>query len=332
MEKISKKTLVLLSSVAFLLFSCAPVVEILNFDVKAPAVYPVNFDDKSVSVFVSVFPDDSLDQAGTDYRESMGIMFLNDTSHMLNLALGIASTIEDKLYLDQEGVYIFKHFPQKETEYDLSYIFTLSLNSNSDIIIVVDTVEIGNVDILRDIARSYQGSYATSYIFAPFRSVVKVFDAITGQNLARINQTDTIYWEVLTRNDLRPEALRSRAEQSLGDVSAAIGKEVISLLFPRWVPQERSLYYYPTHGWTMALDNAIEFRWKEAMDFWMVQTEKKDAVKAAAAAYNLAVACELTDRLELAIQWVDISLRKYALPGVKEYKNSLTGKLEKVDR
>ncbi|HCT93793.1 MAG: hypothetical protein A2X19_05655 [Bacteroidetes bacterium GWE2_39_28] len=322
MKRASIKFILLIGTLSIILSACGPVTEIINVEARIPAEIPIDFSGKAVAVFTSV--------RNSEPNDSM--FFYNDSTLMLHMATGIASAIEKNLAIDEGGVYVFKHFPDDSTEYDMPYIHSLSFSSNSDIIIIVDSVQVGNVGIINGVTYNSAGEFKTSYIYAPYQSIIKAYDAISTDRLAYINQRDTVFWEIISRNDLRPEAMAIRARQSMPSVSQSIGAEVVKALFPAWQEQKRTLYYFPFRPWVNAIDNAREFRWREAMEFWLKQTKDKDPVKAAAAAYNVAIACELTDRHELALQWAEFSLKVFKLPGVSEYKQLLTDKLEKSTR
>lgn len=322
MRRALVKIFILIPLVAYILSSCGPVTEIINVEARVPAAYPVDFNEKSIAVFLSV----------RDDMPGESLLYKNDSTLMIRLASGIAQATEKSLFLDEGGVYVFKHFPDDSTVYDMPYIHHLSFSSNSDIVILVDSLEVGNIGIVNNPAGNISGEYVARYIYAPFRSVIKVFDGVTAETLANINQRDTVFWEIVSRNDLRPEVMTIRARQSMPDVAQSIGEEVVKALFPAWQEQRRALYIYPVQAWVRALENAREFKWKEAMDFWLKETKGSDPVKSAAAAYNIAIACELTDRHELALEWAEFSLKRYKLPGVNEYKQLLISKLEKSTR
>ncbi len=322
MKSLLWKFLILIPVLALLTVSCGPATEIIDVEARIPAEYSVDFNEKSVAVFFSV--------RETEADESL--LYNNDTVLLQNLSTGIATSIEENLYLDKGGVYVFKHYPDDSTKYDTPYIHDLSFNSNSDIIVIVDSVKVGHIGIVDATKYDLTTSYRSNYIYAPYHSVIKIYDAITAEQIVNIQQKDTIYWEILSRNDLRPEVMAIRARQSMPDVSKSIGAEVVKSLFPSWQEQRRSLYVYPAGTWMRAAENAKNFRWREAMDFWIRESKSEDPVKSAAASYNIAIACELTDRHQLALEWTEFSLKRYKLPGVSEYKQLLIDKLEKAAR
>ncbi len=304
--------------------SCGPLLETLVVESRVDPLYPVNFDNKSISVFVSVT--DSINGNDTIY------LFKNDTSHMVRMAEGVATAIERNLAMDAGAIYVFKHYPDIDQEIDMGYIQNLSFISNSDIVVILDTMYVTYPDIFQNVGPSSGALYGSSFIFTSVRSVLNVYDGLTAQKLAEINKVDTVYWEVLSRRDLDYSSVLNRVRQSLPEVTAAIASEVVSTMFPAWEEQQRYLYVYETRTWERAYNHAFNFRWTEAMDIWMSETRNSDPQRVAAAAFNLAVACELTDRLDLAMEWIDLSLKSYNLKGALSYKQFLSEKLEKRER
>jgi len=310
---------IVISLLISVLTSCGPTVKFFNIDEKVPAQYPVKFDNKSISVFIS------LSQRELSPKQ----MFLNDSIQMLKLGTAIASSLEKQLYLDEGGIYVFNHFPEPDFKYDSGYIMSLANKSNSDIIITIDSLEVEKTTILNNATADNASKYRASYLLAPIRTVVNVFDGITTERLQRIDIRDTVYWEVLSRNDVRDAAVRYKAAKSMKNVSATLGEDIAAKMFPEWVTIQRSLFTLPGPGWSKAYKLASEFKWTEAMDIWLEEIKVKDPIVSSVAAYNIAVACELTDRTELAIKWVDVSMKYYKLPGIHSYKLKLLVKLEK---
>ncbi len=312
------KGLLFLILIAFMT-SCGPVVTFFNIEERTPARYNIDFNDKTISVFVSVYED----------LPDEPFIFRNDSSHMSNMASSIAAVIEKNLAIDQGAVYVFNHFPSGDANYEMEYIQNLASSSNSDIVIIVDTLHVTKPRVLNDGDRAVYNNYRSNYLYAPVRSVINIYDGITADRVVRIDQSDTIYWEILSRNETMEAAIRIRAAQSLTKVSATLGEDIANLLFPSWIPKEKYLYYFETPDWRKAVDYSAEFKWREAMEIWLGYVESEDRIKAAVAAFNLAVACELTDRPELALEWVNRSIKSYTLQGVMSYKQNLIEKLEK---
>jgi len=313
-----KKGLIFLVSIIFL-SSCGPTVQFFNIDERVAPLHPVNFENRSISVYVSMASE----------QPEVNMLFQNDSAQMSNLATGIAASLEQNLLLEQGAVYVFNHYPAKGFKYNMEYIQSLSASSNSDVLVVVDTLMVGKTQVMNDLKSPVNQAYRSNYVFAPIRTVINVFDGITAERLGRIDQKDTVYWEILSRNDARENAIKYKAVESMLIVATTLGEDIVTTMFPQWKTVGKYLYIYPVPSWQKAYEYSLEFKWREAMDIWLEEISNHDAIRAASAAYNIAVACELTDRLELAIEWIDVSIKKFRSQSVLRYKQSLIDKLEK---
>lgn len=301
------------------LYSCGPVVNMLNIESRVPAKYPIALENRSIALFVSA--DTSINSGNYLYQ--------NDSVRMVALATGMAQELEKKLTLDEGAVFVFNHYPGKERVYDMRYIQDLSFISNSDVVVIMDSLRIGVPKLVENLAISTKEQFGSYFIYSPIFTDTKVFDGTTANLLAHIKQNDTIYWELLSRNDIREVAMIHTVKSSTEAIAKNIGEEIVNKMFPSWVEQQRTLFVFSKREWSKAHNYAVEFKWNEAMEIWLNLTSSKLAIESAGAAFNMAVACELTDRLDLAREWIELAYKSYPnLPGVVSYKQFLKEKIE----
>ena len=82
-------------------------------------------------------------------------------------------------------------------------------------------------------------------------------------------------------------------------------------LTPRWETVNVSLYVYDNAQWTEACRLAYLFEWEKAMNIWLEEAASPDTKKAACAAYNISVACEMLDMNDMAEEWKTRSERLF---------------------
>lgn len=308
---------------ALFLQSCGPVVEFFNIDQRVPAEFKVDIEDRSIAVFSST--DELKDSLLTDKER-----FISDSVIMLNMALGIAEGLESNLKLDTGAINVFNQTGSDRSELDNpSYIKSLSLNSSSELMFVIEHLEIGMMQLYKltgDIADSGKG---ITYVSLPFNAEVGLYDGYTGNPVLRREVADTVYWEVITRMDLKDEVVASKLYSSLFEISKKLGSTFSSRFFDSWITVERYLYTYDARPWSDAFRFSQEFKWKEAMDIWLKLTDEATPMKRASAAFNLAVALEMMEQYTLALEWLDVAARNYPLSGIPGYKSILEQKVEK---
>lgn len=309
---------VALISLLFLALSCGPSARYITLEESVKARYPVEFEGKTIALFFT--PSGS---------ESKGLAPLyNDSLFMESVVRGIANNLEHKLKLPSESIWSFAL--DEIGAIDREYIRELAFVANSDLLFLLDTLSIETVGVEKRyyITPSGEGREG-SFLLGEVRSSLRLFSAREATEIVTLHQVDTAYMELFSRSDFRVENFPTVMERGVPTIGVQLGEELSNLLFPSWHSVERKLWLYPTTSWKEALLYASKMRWEEATKIWMGSTHEKDRIKVAAATYNLAVASELTERLELAIKWIDRSLELHPLPGAQAYKLYLIEKFQK---
>ena len=93
----------------------------------------------------------------------------------------------------------------------------------------------------------------------------------------------------------------------LEDGAAKTGTQVASSFKSQWRNEQYSLMYYENEKWYKALDRAVAYDWKGAIDMWMPLLSGNDPLKRSSAAYNIATACYMLGDYDLATEWLDYS-------------------------
>ncbi|MDX9781420.1 MAG: DUF6340 family protein [Bacteroidales bacterium] len=308
---------------AIVIQSCGPVVEFFNIDQRVPAEFQVDIIDRSIAVFSST---DALKDSVVIEKER----FTSDSLIMLNMAIGLAEGLESNLKLDTGAIKVFNQTGSDRSELDNpSYIKSLSLNSASDLIFVIERLDMGIMQLYKLTGENPETNAGLTYVSLPFNMEVGLYDGFTGNPILRREVADTIYWEVITRMDLKDEVVASRLYSSMHEISKKLGSTFSSRFFDTWLPVERYLYTYDARPWSDAFRFSQEFKWKEAMDIWLNLTDEATPLKRASAAFNLAVALEMMEEYNLALEWLDVAAKNYPLNGIPGYKSILEQKLEK---
>ncbi len=88
----------------------------------------------------------------------------------------------------------------------------------------------------------------------------------------------------------------------------ATGLKAGLTMAPSWYDNIRRIYY--TRGNKLiarGADYAKQDMWREAANYWRMAADSKKAKNSAKAAFNMALACEIEDKLELAHEWISFS-------------------------
>ena len=118
-------------------------------------------------------------------------------------------------------------------------------------------------------------------------------------------------------------------------VAPRVGTDIAARFFPSWVTEYRYLYVYDySLLWKIAYEHAQAFEWDEAIGIWLTEADSKNKYRAACAAVNIAVGCEMTGRPDLALEWLATAEKIYDPQklGLNNYKLRLKQEIEKREK
>ena len=302
--------------IVLLLTSCSPSLYDIAVDIRQPAVTPINdIENKSIAIYIAAEELDSVNS--------------KDSLLWMNFASGLASGFEEHLELSEGAVYIYTHYPDSDQIYTMDYIQSLSRQADSDLVIVVDSLVVSDFALMENLATG--ASHSLQYMHAQFRNKISVYDGITAEKVTSISQKDTVYWQILANSKQDIDIRSSGVSAAVGGVSSKIGEHIVSLFVPYWVTEHRYLFVYGTSSWRVAFNHAVAFNWDRAIDIWSTELNHKNRYRAACAAVNIAVGCEMTGRPEFALEWLETA-EKMCGPGrlsLDSYKLRLRQEIEK---
>lgn len=311
MNKLSKKIGIFITSVTFLA-GCAPQALFFNVDVKNQEGRDLKIDDGTVAIF-------SLTNSNAA-----------DSLRIGNVALGLAEKLEKDRNLKTGTISVFS-IPQAEfsgfnetksaavKNYDKAYLQDLMLKTAGDIQIFIHNLQFGQYTV----SNTDPVTYAANIIL-PYKVQIQAYNALQDSILYSMTHTDTVYLQVLNPDRKNITQLSKVVTSNLPDISRKIGEGVASYLTIQWITQERMLITYPGEAsWDKAYELAQDFKWNEAIDLWIPLTSSQSLKKSSCAAYNIAVACEMTEQFPLALEWVQYSLKKFKFREAEELLRNL---------
>lgn len=243
-----------------------------------------------------------------------------DSLCIVNAALGMADKIEKDHQLKNGTIEIFEvpnseftgftnNNESQQQQYNKSYATDLMLKTGQHNQIFLSDIRFSNVKDAT-VAYGYNSSELKNLI-VPYSVKMSVYNALTDTLICnRVVNDSIILQAVCTKTDLNN--LNSIAYRYLPDISRKLGEILASSLTPQWETQEKLLISYSGNKeWEKAYQLAYKFKWKEAIDIWMKLASVDSPKKSSCAAYNIAVACQITEDYKLAKKWAEFGLKKY---------------------
>ncbi len=299
--------------------SCSPLLQDFYVDVKIPGNYNLPVYGKTIAVFSPVY----------HVPEGDRPFLQDDSATMSRFSIGIARGLEQNLGLREGEVPTFTLDESNLYLPDSLLSGIMYKSSISDFVILVDNLLYempqrlsAGSDYFQDNAPSKNIYIVRAYISA------RAFDKF-GTELPPVRLADSVFVE-LGREEIENLDQKNVLVKLYDAVSFALGRELASNVIPRWQQQIKKIYVYYTPEWADAYRKALAFDWDNAVKAWMsvLNEGKNSSDMNAAAAYNIALSCELTDRDELAIEWLDYSYKLSPKKETLAYKNQILRKIE----
>lgn len=84
------------------------------------------------------------------------------------------------------------------------------------------------------------------------------------------------------------------------------GERAAAMFQSTWKKENYSFYYFDGAHWIETASKlASDYNWKDAMNSWMNLLDTSNLQKKACAEYNIALACYMMGKNELALEWLD---------------------------
>jgi len=116
-------------------------------------------------------------------------------------------------------------------------------------------------------------------------------------------------------------------EQNICDYAYSAGKKYGKRITPTWKDVYRN-YFYGNEEMQKAVPYVRTQNWTDAATIWREFTIDKNPRIAAMSCFNMALASEMLDKLDLAKSWIDMAVQKRNDPIIIQYKNAIYKRID----
>jgi len=277
----------------FFLTSCRTTESIKTIQVEI--MKPVNFDIPEQVKTIAIFNRNSRNQTGTLHNFIEG-NFKSDTTlnriELSNFCLdGLTSFLEQGAYFQQVKNYHDSLINSPENPSIMFKYPELFEITKADAFIFLDQFQFEN-----GVFVYFDGTYRT-------RAALSWTVIFKNETFPIISESiDTLYFTKSQFKDLQQK--NNNSQQIYREASKFLGKTFGAKLIPSWKPVDRIYYHSKNPEMIKAENYAINRDWLKAAEIWNQQTKNKNQEIAAKAFYNMALACEMDGKLDLAIEWL----------------------------
>lgn len=278
-----KKILLLVFAISLFL-SCSPQPFYLTVDRKNN-VKDVFLYSSSTSVFGVL--DDSLPKV--------------DSAVLSQLAKGVATKIEEDKQIPVGS--ISKSIVSKDAYLNKDF-------GDFNSAIIIDNFSFGNLEA-KKFTKTSEYNLNPVVLILPYKADFKVFDIPLNNFVYQKSVIDTINLEIIS-SDISSVKFDKLISTKMPEICSLIGSQLASGISQQWETEERLLIYFATsEKWTEPCLLAQDFKLNKAIEKWLPFTSSNNNKKAAFAAYNIAVCCDLLGNKQLAKTWISFSINRY---------------------
>lgn len=296
-----KKTLLFLFALQLFISSCSPLRHSIHVEMRYPSKSGMELLGKNIAV-VQLENDNS--QANS-FAEGM--------------ADGLAYSLEQEYGTGEGSVGIYKMRVTPGGDYSSrDTLINLVIDTGSDLVFLIDTVEMGELKMGGPSSISAVISPDSSYLSTgtlPFKMKLHCYDAMNPEDkVSSFSGGSTAVPYAYSDGKQSASVIRERAIASLPELGFEAGKTVSASFKSQWRHEQYSILYYESQPWYDALNYAEQYAWKNAMEIWIELLDTKDMMKRSCAAYNLSVASYMSGDYDLAEEWLKRSDEDNKLP------------------
>lgn len=283
-----------------LLNSCQPYTSMqIETIVPAKVEFPGNFNK---IIFVNLATD-------INHDEKTDTLLYNIITE--EMSLGFMDAIQLSVGIDSTNFLYIKGFPNRNKFYksdtiSWQFLETISSNSNADIFIVLDSL---NLSMESDRYTEYN-SYPVEYYKSRELAVNiywSLFDLVEKRSLDKYHYSDTLLWEVQSYLKAEIEMKMPSVERSIRETSYFAATDYANRIFPGWRSETRYYFNKGNKDFESAAQLLKNDNWEEASALWKKHTNNIDKEIASRACYNLAFYNEIAGNIDVAIAWAEKS-------------------------
>lgn len=277
----------LTTALLFALVSCGPVTYTLPVEKRSGQEMKVDLRGTLPGIVSVVMHEDS------------------DSALLSAFAIGMAEQLELDLGLDSGAIPVYSMYVDEVNMNDSAAMAYLHAAVGVENLIMLDSMNVGEFSVTVPVEKAYSGGsfLQQTIVSLPYSLRVQIFGSSQAEPLEAMKDEQVMEWTLFSDASLNKlkalEKVNSELEQSFRSMGGTLAEEFM----PQWETVNKMLYVYNDKKWTEACRLAWLFEWDKAMDIWYGEADSPNTRKAACAAHNLSVACEILGMDDLSAQW-----------------------------
>lgn len=295
------KRLLYIFALLCLAVSCGPTRHVIHMEMRYPSKSGIDFVGKNIAVV----------------RLENGNLTADSFSE--GMADGLAYSLEQEYGTGEGSVGIYRMNVTPGADYSSKdTLINLLIDTGSDVVLLIDTLAVGELKMGGLTSVSSPASVDSSYISTgelPFTMKMYGFDAMNKEEKVFSFAGSSVAVPFAYSDGIPAKnVVMERAVASLPELGFEAGRSLSSTFKPQWRHEQYPVIYFESEDWYRAMQYADALQWKDAMDIWFGLLDTNDLLKRACAEYNIALATYVLGDKDLAAMWLDRSDADNKLP------------------
>jgi tetratricopeptide (TPR) repeat protein len=203
---------------------------------------------------------------------------------------------------------------------------SIANQDSADLVISLEYIKINeSTDSYKKQNSQYE--YYYGYICASIYCYWRVYDVVNNKISSSYLYRDTLIWDA---NDWVPVSIGNQIPGFFNASAYAgrdCGEKYAIKIAPIWTNDRRILFHIGSKGMEEAANFAIKGQWLEAASEWQKVFALNKRKLSAKAAFNLALANEMLEKFDIALEWLRKAKKLYPMPEIDNYTSTIEDRI-----
>jgi len=220
----------------------------------------------------------------------------------------LSNSVQYKL-VDAPVQYLKKSMNEQFKKLTLEELNVLALKTDADAAVVLENYQTTYTDPIKLIFDENYGYYGSLVI--ENTSLWRVYKLKTGEKIDEYLLCDTLFFDAAGNTFEEAYSNFPKIDNAISQTCYILGQKYGKRIANTWQIEKRTLFNCEKPDFNEASKLAKNGQWEKALLLWKKYINHKNRRLASLACYNIAVACEVMDNIDAALDWAAKSYFTY---------------------
>lgn len=246
-----------------------------------------------------------------------------DTAASQHLVSSVGAVLVESPKFDSVNLVksmVFRQYNQLLKPLSWQALDKINIKFGADAIVSLEAFGIEDTIVNYSYYDGYNYTYNKSLVCI-VNTLWRIYDLKNRKVIDKKIHRDTLAFDAFDTMNAYLDALASQSNCNYmaNQIATQIATDVADRIAPFWLSEQRTFYTIINDEIDIATQYALNDDWINAAKIWQKYTNNKNNKIAAASCYNMALACEVQGKFDLAETWLNKSKEKYELYNTDNY-------------